>query len=90
MKVQILILILRDWRDPSWTAANSTRGGLNIAERKQRNVLFDLNLIDIEGKSIVSLLVDEVISCAPFQHGAVQAYVGLCIGHPSLLRFPNR
>ena len=71
MKVHLSTLILRDWRNPSWTTANSTRGGLSVAERKQRNVLFDLNLIDIEGKSVVSLLVDEVTCFAPFKHSVV-------------------
>ncbi|KAI6121503.1 hypothetical protein F5141DRAFT_1259004 [Pisolithus sp. B1] len=56
-----LFTMLRDWRDPSWTNVQSVQHGLPQHVRKQRLTLFGANLIDIEGKSTLSLLVDEVI-----------------------------
>ncbi|KAI6026280.1 hypothetical protein BKA83DRAFT_4241204 [Pisolithus microcarpus] len=56
-----LFTMLRDWRDPSWTDVQSVQHGLPQHVRKQRLTLFGANLIDIEGKSTLSLLVDEVI-----------------------------
>ncbi|KAI6157586.1 hypothetical protein BKA82DRAFT_4058956 [Pisolithus tinctorius] len=56
-----LFSMLRDWRDPSWTDIRSVQHGLPQHIRKQRLTLFGTNLIDIEGKSTLSLLVDEVI-----------------------------
>jgi hypothetical protein len=37
------------------------QAGLDDSTRDQRRILFGLNTIDIEGKSIVSLLLDEVL-----------------------------
>ncbi|KAI6046068.1 hypothetical protein EDC04DRAFT_2864955 [Pisolithus marmoratus] len=56
-----LFTMLRDWRDPSWTDIRSVQHGLPQPIRKQRLTLFGTNLVDIEGKSTLSLLVDEVI-----------------------------
>ncbi|KAL4080351.1 hypothetical protein V8B97DRAFT_2020959 [Scleroderma yunnanense] len=56
-----LFRMLRDWRDPSWTGAQSVQHGLQQEVRNQRLTLFGSNLVDIEGKSTLSLLIDEVI-----------------------------
>lgn len=56
-----LFSMLRDWRDPSWTGLQSVQHGLPQHIRKQRLTLFGPNLVDIEGKSTLSLLIDEVI-----------------------------
>nr|GAT56792.1 Ca-transporting ATPase [Mycena chlorophos] len=53
-----LFSMIRDWRDPS---TNSTTQGIESSVRQQRLLLFGKNKIDIEGKSTISLLVDEVI-----------------------------
>ncbi|KAI0268689.1 P-type ATPase [Gloeopeniophorella convolvens] len=52
---------LKDWRDHKWTGIESVKNGLEESARHQRLTLFGLNVIDIEGKSTISLLVDEVI-----------------------------
>jgi len=56
----LLIYENRDWRDHSWTGVGSVKNGLEGPLRQQRFTLFGPNVIDIEGKSVVSLLVDEV------------------------------
>ncbi|KAN0109276.1 P-type ATPase [Russula decolorans] len=53
--------VVKDWRDHSWTGVGSVKNGLEGPLRQQRLTLFGPNVIDIEGKSIISLLVDEVI-----------------------------
>jgi len=55
-----LFNIIRDWRDPSWKDLLSVQNGLRQPVRRQRLILFGNNEIDIEGKSTISLLVDEV------------------------------
>jgi cation-transporting P-type ATPase 13A2 len=52
----------RDWRDRSWTGRHSVQNGLDQSIRTQRLTLFGSNEIDIEGKSTLALLVDEVSS----------------------------
>lgn len=56
----LLIYKSRDWRDHGWTGVGSVKNGLDGPLRQQRLTLFGPNIIDIEGKSIISLLVDEV------------------------------
>ncbi|KAJ7251534.1 Ca-transporting ATPase [Mycena haematopus] len=56
-----LFNMIRDWRDPSWTGSQSAQNGLETPIRQQRLTLFGKNEVDIEGKSTVSLLVEEVI-----------------------------
>ncbi|KAL7281025.1 hypothetical protein ACG7TL_004327 [Trametes sanguinea] len=53
--------MIRDWRDSSWTGLGSVQNGLRKDVQAQRMSLFGPNLIDIEGKSTLSLLIDEVI-----------------------------
>jgi cation-transporting ATPase 13A3/4/5 len=50
----------REWRDPSWSNLLAVHSGLDEGVRRQRLTLFGKNEIDIEGKSIISLLIDEV------------------------------
>ncbi|KIJ67879.1 hypothetical protein HYDPIDRAFT_83436 [Hydnomerulius pinastri MD-312] len=56
-----LFSIVRDWRDPTWTGLQSVQNGLSQTARQQRLTLFGSNLVDIVGKSTLSLLVDEII-----------------------------
>ncbi|KAJ7188128.1 hypothetical protein C8R46DRAFT_1053735 [Mycena filopes] len=56
-----LFNMIRDWRDPSWTSLQMVHRGIESPVRQQRLSLFGKNEVDIEGKSTVSLLVDEVI-----------------------------
>ncbi|KAI0766872.1 Ca-transporting ATPase [Trametes elegans] len=56
-----LFSMIRDWRDPSWIGLGSVQNGLKREVQAQRMTLFGPNLIDIEGKSTLSLLIDEVI-----------------------------
>lgn len=51
----------RDWRDNHWSAHKTVQAGLDDSTRDQRRILFGLNSIDIEGKSIITLLLDEVL-----------------------------
>lgn len=53
--------MVRDWRDPRWTSARAVINGLAESTREQRRILFGENVIDIAGKSIVGLLLDEVL-----------------------------
>ncbi|KAJ6587027.1 hypothetical protein DFH09DRAFT_1142340 [Mycena vulgaris] len=56
-----LFNMIRDWRDPSWTGVQFVQNGIQPPVRQQRLNLFGKNEVDIEGKSTISLLVDEVI-----------------------------
>ncbi|BEI83020.1 hypothetical protein CcaverHIS002_0308880 [Cutaneotrichosporon cavernicola] len=53
--------MIRDWRDPKWTSARAVANGLSARTRDQRRTLMGENNIDIAGKSILSLLMDEVL-----------------------------
>jgi cation-transporting ATPase 13A2 len=50
----------REWTDSQWTSVNAVQIGIGDATKQQRLTLFNKNEIDIEGKSTVSLLVEEV------------------------------
>ncbi|KAI9059114.1 Ca-transporting ATPase [Trametes sanguinea] len=56
-----LFSMIRDWRDSSWSGLGSVQNGLRKEVQAQRMSLFGPNLIDIEGKSTLSLLIDEII-----------------------------
>jgi cation-transporting P-type ATPase 13A2 len=47
------------WKDPSWTNVRDIRSGLETEERDHREQVFGRNLIDIEEKPTMQLLVDE-------------------------------
>lgn len=49
-----------NWKDPNWTKVRSVRGGLDVDERYRREQVFGQNQIDIQQKSILQLLIDEV------------------------------
>ncbi|KAF5393475.1 hypothetical protein D9757_000675 [Collybiopsis confluens] len=52
---------MRTWRDSTWTSASSLQSGLQQDVRQQRTKLFDRNEINVEAKSTLALLIDEVI-----------------------------
>jgi hypothetical protein len=83
----LLIYGNRDWRDHGWTGVGSVKNGLEGPMRQQRLTLFGHNVIDIEGKSIISLLVDEVSFVL---YVTLELSTDLEIGHPSFLRLPDR
>ncbi|KAJ8076562.1 hypothetical protein AAF712_000212 [Marasmius tenuissimus] len=56
-----LFSVLREWRDSGWTSTAAVSNGLEEDTRQQRTSLFGNNMIDIEGKSTLSLMVDEAI-----------------------------
>ncbi|PFH50913.1 hypothetical protein AMATHDRAFT_143898 [Amanita thiersii Skay4041] len=56
-----LFSMVRNWRDSSGSSLAQLFSGLPQSIRQQRSTLFGLNMIDIEGKSTLALLVDEVI-----------------------------
>ncbi|CAA7259088.1 unnamed protein product [Cyclocybe aegerita] len=56
-----LFNMVRDWRDPYLASIVSAKEPLDYATREQRLTLFGKNEIDIEAKSTISLLVEEVI-----------------------------
>ncbi|KAH9083670.1 P-type ATPase [Lactarius deliciosus] len=56
-----LFSAVKDWRDHGWTGVGSVKNGLEGSVRHQRLTLFGANVVEIEGKSIISLLLDEVI-----------------------------
>ncbi|KAF8893975.1 hypothetical protein BD779DRAFT_1504591 [Infundibulicybe gibba] len=88
-----LFNMVRDWRDPSWTGVSAIQNGVETSTRTQRRSLFGSNEIDIEGKSILSLLIDEVIH--PFYVFQIASivlwslddyyYYAFCIGLISIL-----
>jgi len=83
----LLIYGNRDWRDHSWTGVGSVKNGLEGLLRQQRLTLFGPNAIDIEGKSIISLLVDEVSFVL---YVTLELSTDLEIGHTPFLRLPDR
>lgn len=50
----------RDWKEKSTSSILETSKGLVGKDRIQRQMLFGSNVIDIKGKSVIGLLVDEV------------------------------
>jgi hypothetical protein len=64
----------------------SVKNGLEEPVRHQRHTLFGPNVIEIEGKSIISLLLDEVglaLCCSLASNNGPE------IGHPPILRLPD-
>ncbi|GMK53976.1 hypothetical protein CspeluHIS016_0105620 [Cutaneotrichosporon spelunceum] len=53
--------MVRDWRDSRWTSARAVANGLDTQTREQRRTLMGENNIDIASKSVISLLMDEVL-----------------------------
>lgn len=48
------------WKDPAWTNVRAIRSGLESEEHDYREQVFGRNTIDIEAKTTMQLLVDEV------------------------------
>ena len=55
-------VLCTNWKDDNWTDVRSIRIGLDSDERYRREQVFGKNEIDIQQKSIIQLLVDEVCS----------------------------
>ena len=53
-------LLISKWRDPSWRKLQDVKDGLEGETRDARARLFGENVIDIEEKPIIRLLLDEV------------------------------
>jgi cation-transporting ATPase 13A2 len=51
---------MSNWRDPSWRNVKDVMDGLEGDTRDARAGLFGENIINIEEKPILNLLVDEV------------------------------
>ncbi|RKF82377.1 putative cation-transporting ATPase [Golovinomyces cichoracearum] len=49
------------WKDPRWTDIASIRLGIDGDERENRGIIFGKNSIEIEQKSAIQLLTDEVL-----------------------------
>jgi hypothetical protein len=67
------------------TRLAAVQSGIRKAVRRQRLLLFGNNEIDVEGKSTISLLIDEVLFYSPTEprsHIRVQ-------GDPSIFCLPN-
>jgi hypothetical protein len=78
----------REWTDSQWTSVNAVQKGIDDVTQEQRLTLFDKNEIDIEGKSTVSLLVEEVYGPKVTMSFLSLKYVCI-IDHSSLLRVSN-
>ncbi|GKZ51553.1 hypothetical protein AbraIFM66951_006106 [Aspergillus brasiliensis] len=54
--------LLSGWKDPFWKNAKGMRAGLDADDRDSREQVFGKNLIDIQQKSILHLLMDETMN----------------------------
>ncbi|UZJ53812.1 hypothetical protein CBS101457_003132 [Exobasidium rhododendri] len=52
---------LGDWRDPEWTSTSMLLGGLQPSKHLLLESLFGPNLIDVKGRSIGTILLNEVL-----------------------------
>ena len=52
--------LMSNWRDPSWRNVKDVMDGLEGDTRDARAGLFGENIINIEEKPIINLLIDEV------------------------------
>lgn len=94
-------LLNNGWKDPNWTDIRVVRSGIDGGEKEHRNLVFGANVIDIEEKSIMQLLIDEVrerLASCLILWGSVLSYkVKRCLttdksnfsGVSSFLRIPN-
>ncbi|KAF2862483.1 hypothetical protein K470DRAFT_255774 [Piedraia hortae CBS 480.64] len=48
------------WKDPSWTRVENVKDGLDVDDYEHREQVFGPNMIDIEQKTTLQLLVEEV------------------------------
>ncbi|EKM54134.1 uncharacterized protein PHACADRAFT_209950 [Phanerochaete carnosa HHB-10118-sp] len=56
-----LFSMVKAWRDSTWNNKQVVQVGLDDGTKTQRWTLFGPNVIDIEGKSTISLLIEEII-----------------------------
>ena len=54
-------VVFAGWKDPNWLDVALARAGIDSDEKAARERLFGANVIDMEQKSAVQLLVDEVL-----------------------------
>jgi len=68
--LQDRFMLNHSWRDPSWDDVRSLRMGLDGDEKSYRQTVFGDNVIDIEEKTAMQILVDEVGATAhhPFHY----------------------
>ena len=64
------------WRDSTWSSLAAIQNGLTPSVRAQRSILFGQNSLDIQGKSAVSLLIDEVRDLCCICSGVLMERVG--------------
>lgn len=48
------------WKDPNWTNIKKLRRGIEGEDKDLRSLVFGKNMIDIEEKTVMQLLLDEV------------------------------
>jgi len=53
-------LLNNKWKDPLWNDVKAIRRGVDGEQYEQRASVFGRNVIDIEEKTVMQLLVDEV------------------------------
>jgi cation-transporting ATPase 13A2 len=53
-------MINNGWKDPQWESVSKLRKGLESEEKILRQIVFGDNVIEIEEKTSMQLLVDEV------------------------------
>ena len=69
----------RDWRDPSAINIVAVRAGISVEVQHQRRILFGDNIIDVKGKSMLSLLIEEVWLSSYMYEGVVCSFPGCMI-----------
>jgi len=52
------------WKDPAWTSVRKLRRGVEGEDKELRSLAFGKNVIDIEEKTVMQLLIDEAC-CSP-------------------------
>jgi cation-transporting P-type ATPase 13A2 len=58
-------VLMSNWRDPSWRYIKDVKDGLEGETQEARARLFGENIIEIEEKPILRLLIDEVCIFRP-------------------------
>jgi cation-transporting ATPase 13A2 len=61
-------ILNNSWWDPQWTGAMELRVGLDLEDRDMRDQVFGKNMIEIQAKSVLQLLLDEV---SPYPPGPI-------------------
>ena len=53
------------WKSPSWTSVKKLRCGVEGEDKELRSLVFGKNVIDIEEKTVMQLLIDEACCSLP-------------------------